>query len=505
MFPTPDDIFGELFVDVQLTRIFKDSKTFADCLPRKRADEILRAYSIAKSKPTFSLYGFVMKYFTVPGERETDFTTEQNIDIRDHIARLWPVLSRSGNKLSDERKSSLIPLPFPYIVPGGRFREIYYWDSYFTQLGLAADGQWAMIESMVKNFAYLIDMIGHVPNGNRTYFVSRSQPPFFAAMVELLASHFGDQVYQEFLVALEKEYAFWMDGQQSTDPKQPDYRRLVRLASGKFLNRYYDDHPKPRQESFTEDVHLAGQSSRNAEDIYLNLRAACESGWDFSSRWCEIAGDLTTIRTTHFIPVDLNCCLLKLEAVLQRAYELSGRTNEAIRMKAAYSTRIGLLTEYCWDAEQGYFFDYDFVKGKRSESIHAAGLFPLFLEVVTRQVADKVVNFVKKRLWAPGGIATTSVRTGQQWDAPNGWAPLQWLAYRALTNYGFNNDADSLANRWMGLNNRVFLETGRLMEKYNVLDVNALAGGGEYPVQDGFGWTNGVYLAMLKDQDDPEP
>ena len=123
---------------------------------------------------------------------------------------------------------------------------------------------------------------------------------------------------------------------------------------------------------------------------------------------------------------------------------------------------------------------------------------------MTHQVADKVVNFVKKHLWAPGGIATTSVRTGQQWDAPNGWAPLQWIAYRALTNYGFNNDADSLANRWMDLNNRVFLETGRLMEKYNVLDVNVLAGGGEYPVQDGFGWTNGVYLAMLKDQDEPE-
>lgn len=501
MYQTPDDVYGELFAEVQQARIFSDSKTFADCLPKTGPEKILRAYSVAKSQPGFSLYEFVFKYFSVPGQRDTDFTSDRNLSLARHIDRLWPVLSRPGDLTGSEDGSSLIPLPHPYVVPGGRFREIYYWDSYFTQLGLAAGGQWKLIEDMLNNFGYLINLLGHIPNGNRTYFISRSQPPFFAFMVELMAKRLSESLFFTYREQLKKEYDFWMEGQDQLDSLQIEHRRVVRLENGDCLNRYFDDHPGPRPESYREDVHLSGQSSRKPEDLYLNLRAACESGWDFSSRWCEVPGDLTTIRTTDLIAVDLNCCLLKLEEALEKAYKVEGKMQNATKYQQAREKRIDLIMRFCWDETKGYFFDYDFRRKTRSESIHAAGLFPLFLGFVTQEVADRCIQFYQQQLWAPGGILTTRLRTGQQWDAPNGWAPLQWVAYKALTNYGYREEAADLFRRWTGLNERVFLETGKLMEKYNVQDADVLAGGGEYPVQDGFGWTNGVYLAMLHDHE----
>jgi len=495
---TPDEIFGELFRDVQMARIFEDSKTFSDCIPNTSAEKILHEYEIAKEQTAFSLYEFVFNHFSVPGQRDSDFASDRQEPVESHIEKLWPVLSRMSDR--EEPGSSLIPLPYPYIVPGGRFREIYYWDSYFTQLGLAASGQVHMIENMVRNFAYLIDLLGHIPNGNRSYFISRSQPPFFAFMVELLANNLGDHIYLEYASSLAKEYRFWMDGEETIHPGQSAQKRVVRLSDGHYLNRYYDDLPFPRQESYREDIHLAGQSSRQQKDLFLNLRAACESGWDFSSRWCEVPGDLTTIQTTHIIPVDLNCCLWKLEELLSKSYSMKAKENESLQIKQKADLRKKLIAQYLFDEQQGYFFDYDFVKRTRTPSIHAAGLFPLFVDIVSQSVATDCVTFVKEHLWCFGGISTTNLRTGQQWDAPNGWAPLQWIAFEGLLQHGFVEEAETLAKRWINLNKLIFHATGKLMEKYNVMDTGVTAGGGEYPVQDGFGWTNGVLLAMTRDK-----
>lgn len=494
-YQTPDEIFGELFVDVQTARIFNDSKTFADCLPKSAPEKILRAYSVAKKQAAFSLYEFVLNHFSVPGGRASDFSSDRQNPIRIHLDKLWSVLSRPAD--NPQIRSSLIPLPHPYVVPGGRFREIYYWDSYFTQLGLAVSGHWVMVENMIDNFSYLIDQFGHVPNGNRTYFLSRSQPPFFAFMVELLARHKGDEIILKYHDALEREYAFWMQGCELMNPGQAAHRRVVRLGAGQYLNRYYDDNPKPRQESYLEDIHLASQSSRKNDDLFLQIRAACESGWDFSSRWCEVPGDLTTIQTTYLIPVDLNCCLLKLERMLIRGYKLLGKIREGEDLRTESKMREELLMRYCWNSDKGYFFDYNFVRGEQSDSINAAGIFPLFLGLVPQDLAERCLQFTKQYLWMSGGISTTDLQTGQQWDAPNGWAPLQWVTYKGFSNYGFFGEARDLATRWINLNIRVFEETGKMMEKYNVMDTSALAGGGEYPVQDGFGWSNGVLLAMM--------
>src|SRR6186713_710229 len=222
----PDKIYGKLFTDVQMNKVFADGKTFVDCIPKRKPAEILADYESAKGTAGWDLKRFVLDNFEVPGSPTDNYKTNATDDVVTHIRNLWTVLKRTPDKVVEG--SSLLPLPYPYIVPGGRFREVYYWDSYFTMLGLKESGETEMIDNMVKNFAYLIENYGHIPNGNRTYYLGRSQPPFFSVMVELLAEIKGDSVYQEFLPAMEKEYQFWMDGSDKLKPGKA-YRRVVRL------------------------------------------------------------------------------------------------------------------------------------------------------------------------------------------------------------------------------------------------------------------------------------
>src|SRR5690349_18615131 len=183
----PDKIYGELFADVQLAKIFADGKTFVDCVPKKDPAAIVADYKKIKNNPAirFSLKMFVEENFEIPSGRTADYITDTTENIEAHIRNLWKVLRRDADKTV--KGSSLLPLPYPYIVPGGRFREIYYWDSYFTMLGLKEDGQHMLASAMLKNFAYEIDHYDHIPNGNRSYYLSRSQPPFFSLMVGLIA------------------------------------------------------------------------------------------------------------------------------------------------------------------------------------------------------------------------------------------------------------------------------------------------------------------------------
>src|SRR6476620_2866091 len=201
-----------LFEDVQLGRIFADEKTFVDCLPKRSLEEIAKEYRLAKTSPDFNLRDFVDTHFERPKEYGTDYVSDPTKEVEEDVESLWNVLTRQP----DTTAGSLIPLPFPYIVPGGRFREIYYWDSYFTSLGLRESNRYDMIENMVKNFAYLISQYGHIPNGNRTYYLSRSQPPYFSMMLELLAEKRGNMVYALYKDALQKEYDYLMDKTAAT-------------------------------------------------------------------------------------------------------------------------------------------------------------------------------------------------------------------------------------------------------------------------------------------------
>ena len=487
---------GTLFEEVQFKNILADGKTFPDCITRNDLDTINEAYEIQKKEPGFDLRKFVAANFDLPPNPTTGYVSDLNKPIEQHIEELWSILTRQPKQES----SSLIPLPYPYIVPGGRFREIYYWDSYFTMLGLRVSKKTDMIQHMIDNFSYLIDKVGYIPNGNRSYFVGRSQPPFFSLMIKLLAVEKGNSILTTYLPKLEKEYEFWMAGSKVLGSSVHAIHRVVRMPDGSMLNRYWDESTTPRPEAYKEDVELAQHSNQKPEDLYRNLRAAAESGWDFSSRWFRDTSSFGTIHTTDIVPVDLNCLLLHLEKMLMEAYQVSGNTEASRRYDDLSKRRHAAVQKYCWNEKEKFYFDYDFREDKLKKHFTLAGVFPLFFDLANAAQAESVASALKDKFLQPGGLTTTLNRTGQQWDAPNGWAPLQWIAYRGLINHNLTELAQEIQSRWMSINERVYYKTGKMTEKYNVCDDADEAGGGEYPNQDGFGWTNGVYLAMSNEQ-----
>jgi alpha,alpha-trehalase len=501
-FPTmrsPDEALGELFADVQRSGIYGDGKTFADLIPRKRMEQIQKEYMLVKNDPHFNLREFLSLHFYKYSAYDTPYRTDPGATPREHIADLWTFLERK-NRLD---RGSLLALPNPYIVPGGRFTEQFYWDSYFIMLGLAADGKWDVIEGMVKNCAHMIRKFGFIPTANRTYFLSRSQPPVFALMVKLLASHRGRaRTLVEYLPYLMMEHHFWMKGRRSLARYEHHaYARVVEMPNGIVLNRYYDNKMTPRPESLYEDTETLAAARRDPERLFLDLRAGAESGWDFSSRWFEDPHDIRTIHTTDFVPVDLNCLLYQLEATIAEAYRLVLQPLLARRFQAMAEQRARAILLYCWNKDEAFFTDYDMRARRKSNRLTLAAAFPLFVKVATSRQAAAVAHRLESDFLKPGGLITTLHNTGQQWDAPNGWAPHQWIAIQGLRNYGYHELAETIKRRWIAANVNVYKQTGKLVEKYDVTTDGKGGGGGEYPLQDGFGWTNGV-LAALLDEDE---
>jgi alpha,alpha-trehalase len=483
-----------LFGDVQMQRVFPDGKTFVDCLPRFSPKDIYIKYVQQKDQPGFDLKEFVLTNFVLPVPHSSNYNSDTNKTVAENINILWDVLTRNP----DKEGGSLIPLPHSYIVPGGRFGEIYYWDSYFTMLGLKVSGKYEMLENMVKNFSYLIDTLGYIPNGNRKYFIGRSQPPFYSLMIQMLAEIKGTNILSFYLPQLEKEYQFWMKGANELNGKISALYRTVRMNNGEILNRYWDENDTPRPESYREDIELALHSEQEDKKLFRHLRAGAESGWDFSSRWLRDNNKFTSIHTSDIIPVDLNSLLFNLEQTIAEAYLVKENAGAAKNYQLLADKRRDSIQKYCWNGEQSFYFDYDFKERKNKQSLTLAGAFPLYLKIATAAQAKEVVHIIREKFLRPGGVVTTLEITGQQWDAPNGWAPLHWITIKGLENYDYIELAKDLAERWIGLNTDVFKRTGKLMEKYNVVDTHIEAGGGEYEGQDGFGWTNGVLLALIE-------
>ena len=240
----------------------------------------------------------------------------------------------------------------------------------------------------------------------------------------------------------------------------------------------------------------AANSGRPQAEVYRNLRAGAESGWDFSSRWLADGRTLGTIRTVDIIPVDLNCLLYQLEQTLARAYRVNGQPAEATQFAERATDRRRAIHRYLWNQQAGVFEDFAWPERRLTGQLSAATLYPLFTGIATSAQAADIANVVERRLLQPDGLAATTVRTGEQWDAPNGWAPLQWIAIDGLSRYGHTRLAGKIARRWIRENVAVYESTGKLVEKYDVSG-DAAARGGEYPLQDGFGWTNGVLRRLL--------
>jgi alpha,alpha-trehalase len=473
-----DQSLNGLFVDLHTSGHWPDQKVISDAVLLAPAAEILAAYAAAKAKGAVDLKVFFAKWFR-PVSGQQAYRTNQNHSPAEHIEAIWSHLTRPAD--DPQERSTRFPLPQPYVIAGGRFQEAYYWDSYFTQLGLLQAGQFDLVRAMLDNFAHAIATIGHIPNGFRSYFLTRSQPPFFAAMVQDYGRATGDLrgAYATYLPAMQAEYRY--------------FTTSAHTIGG--LARYWDTENTPRVEMYGTDLAAEGHTKAHPE-YFRDLRAACESGWDFSSRWLTDTADLGTIRTTQLWALDLNCLLLRYEEILSQA---TGKT----RYVTAANTRRAAIAKRFFDKDRGYFCDVVIADGTTVPVTTAAGMYALYAGAASPAQADRAVEWMRAHLLAPGGLLTTDVTSGQQWDAPNGWAPLQWIAIQGLRRYGFDALAETLRTRWLATCDTVFAASGKFVEKYNVLDPLAASGGGEYALQDGFGWTNGVYLDLLSDA--PEP
>ena len=493
----PSEQLGELFKEVQTSHIFPDSKTFVDSDAESSPEEILKEYRKQRKRKDFNLKAFVLDNFELPQHAGGNFSTNLQLNMAEHILNHWDYLTRPADE--NVKYSTLIPLPHSYIVPGGRFREIYYWDSYFTMHGLAASGRLDLVENMLKNFAFLVDRIGFIPNGNRTYYLSRSQPPFFSSMVRLYQHHKGTEAVLPYLPQLVKEYDFWMDGLRQLKGDKRAEKHVVKMPDGSILNRYYDLKQEPRPESYIEDVKLAEHLPKKEEKerLYRDIRAAAESGWDFSSRWFRDSKNLATIHTTDIIPVDLNSLLYNLESTISELYFARGENENGEKFEKLAEQRKQALEKWLWDDSRQFYADYDWTTASFAPSLTLAAVYPLYFDIASEERARLVGKKLQEEFLKPGGLVTSLIETGEQWDFPNGWAPLQWLAIKGLEAYDMPELSQEVASRWLRINRKVYQETGKMMEKYNVVDTTLVGGGGEYPLQDGFGWTNGVDIAII--------
>lgn len=480
-----------LFLEVQTSQIFPDQKTMTDAIPIFPVNKIMQSYSLDREKTDFNLKKFVFQNFTF-SENEKSKTPEKSGNIETDIEELWDILTRKA----EQNQGTLLALPNPYIVPGGRFNEFFYWDSYFVMLGLQVSARIEMMKNIVDNCAYLITEFGFVPNASRTHFLTRSQPPFFSLMVDLLVeSTKNDHLYIDYFQILEKEYHFWMNGSDDLSEGMAA-KRVYKTLSGGFLNRYFDEENTPRPESYLIDLEDKKQS--NSKEFYRNLRAACESGWDFSSRWFADYQNINTIQTLHILPIDLNCLLHHLEETLANTSSLLKLQEKENFYRKRAENRKQLLSDYFWDEENKIFKDYNFQTQKQTASETIATIYPLFFKLADSHQAKAVAETITQKFLFDGGLVTSTKNSGQQWDFPNAWAPFQWIGFVAMNNYGHHSLAEKIKNNWCKNVERVYENTGKMMEKYNAIDTNLVAGGGEYPNQDGFGWTNGVYMKLIK-------
>lgn len=491
---------SQLFKDVQMQHVFSDCKTFADAIARVNWQSACKSYEQLAPLTNTQLSEFVNAHFITSPVLAMG-TEADTSSVKHYIDSLWSGLRREADT---PKQDSLLALKHSYIVPGGRFQEIYYWDSYFTALGLIDADKGDVVEDMLLNFVDLINDYGCIPNGNRRYYLSRSQPPVLALMVELLWEHthsksLNAQWLAMCVAALEKEYIFWMQDAQLLSSDLLGSKRVVRMPCGGVLNRYWDDVSEPRAESLREDLALAeGLAKEKKSDFYRNIRAACESGWDFSSRWLGESNLLSSIQTTDIVPIDLNCLMYNLENQLSKFFQLLGNSEQAEHYQLLASNRKALINAYLWNEPTGFFVDYNCRTTTQSPILSAAATTALFVNLASNEQAIKVATILANEFLKEGGIVTTITQTPQQWDSPNGWAPLQWLAVKGLNNYGITQLSTHIMQNWVNMVEQNFAVNKCLLEKYNVCTPAVLAGGGEYQVQQGFGWTNGVTTRFYK-------
>lgn len=482
-----------------------DGKILTDLEPQHELPDIIERHKLAIAQPDYHPERFVLEHFRRPtyAELAEAATTEASASLSAYITDMWPKLTR----FTPNNMGSLLGQKEEYFVPGERFNEGYYWD---TDDGLrgyiveaAADpAKWQRVWGIVRNFARQIDTYGFVPTANRDYYLSRSQPPKFASMVKQLGEHFPEAI-EEFLPQVVKEYNWWMKGAEALDPSKgvAACDRVVQLPGGVLLNRYWDNLNTPRPESFQEDIHTASLlPGTDHTVVFRHLRAGAESGRDFTARWFADPERLETIHTADFVPIDLNCMLWEYEDLIAQAHTRAGRSKLAAEFGEKAEQRAQAINTYLWNEAAGIYCDFDFVAGEQSTFASMAMAYPLYYGLASPKQAQRVAETLGRDFLQPGGFVSTLTETGQQWDAPNGWAPEQYVGVMGLRNYGYRALAEAAKLRWVNRNLQVFKLTGMLVEKVDAMSrTNPLGGGGEYKLQRGFLWTNGILRKFLSE------
>ncbi|KAL9271179.1 putative trehalase [Drosera capensis] len=511
----PNGFDPKLYVDLPLKHDLKETELGFEKLKRN-GDGV-----VSKKE----LQGFIEEYFDGAGDDlvvhvPVDFVDEptgflpkvENGEVRRwalEVHALWKNLSRRVSREVEKKpdRHTLIYLPEPVVVPGSRFREVYYWDSYWVIRGLLASKLYSTAKSIVINLISLIEEYGFVLNGARQYYTNRSQPPLLSSMVHEIFRRTGDMdLLKKALPALLREYRFWNHGIHIVTIKDHEGHKHC-------LSRYYAMWDKPRPESSTTDEATASKLS-NAEEkakLFRELASAAESGWDFSSRWMRNSSDLTTLATTSILPVDLNAFLLKMEQDIAALAKAIGEKDVHTSFLKAAKARKRAFNVIFWNEEMGQWLDCWIScspTGKENWhhnlNVFASNFMPLWIELLhSDRKVDKVLkSFEASGLLHHAGIATSLTNTGQQWDFPNGWAPLQHMIIEGLASSRSEKArtmAEDIAVRWIRTNHASYKKTGVMHEKYDVRKCGAYGGGGEYTPQTGFGWTNGVVLALLEE------
>jgi alpha,alpha-trehalase len=473
------------------------------------------------------------------GFAEPDAVKKLEQDCKVHVEHLPAVIEHPGQiDVSAIHPHGLLFLPYKYVVPGGRFNEMYGWDSYFIEVGLVRDGRLDLARDMVENFFFEIEHYGTVLNANRTYYLTRSQPPFLTSMIMLL-----DQAEK----SAGHEDRKWLA--HAYEVAAHDYENWVRephLAGSTGLSRYYDFGDSPAPESLQDEAgvyrrvagyfvthpdyaktyvlgedgkmepgkaagaayvvqvcdvattmaHPACDSAATihlSADYYRGDRSMRESGFDISFRFGPYGA-----ATHHFAPVCLNSLLYKTETDLEEMSRQLGKSSDADKWKARAEQRKKLINQYLWGGKRGLFFDYNLESARQSAYEYVTTFYPLWAGLATPEQA-KAVAANLKIFERPGGLLTSTVETGGQWDSPYGWAPLQLLAVEGLRRYGYNADADRVSYEFLSTVAANYRREGTIREKYDVItrssEAHVTAGYQANVV--GFGWTNGVFLQFL--------
>lgn len=416
------------------------------------------------------------------------------------------VLPEDPNKIQEH---GLLFLPYPYIVPGGRFNEMYGWDSYFILLGLLEDGRLDLAKGIVENYLYEIRHYGKILNANRTYYLGRSQPPFLTrAVLEVYGQTKDTDWLRRVLPGILGHYRFWTSPPHTLE--DGGLSRYYALGKGpapevvwseidELGKSHYDRIKSVYQQKPTlnYDLGLFYDAARDelTDLFYTGDRSIRESGFDPTSRFGEFGVDVV-----HYFPVCLNTLLYVMETDLASIYRILEDPQGAEAFEARAARRKRLINSFFWNDEDGLYYDFRFLSQSQHRYPFLTTFYPLWAGIASKEQALRVASNLKS-FETDCGLQASLNPSGNQWDAPFGWPPLQWIAIQGLLKFGFEDSALRIASKYVRLVSRECVRTGTIREKYNLkacdIEVREDVQFGYLTNEVGFGWTNGVYLKLL--------